>query len=326
MSASSPVERFASRFNEIADSIERVVKGKRDVVELALTCLLAEGHLLIEDVPGVGKTTLARCLAAAIGGRLQRIQFTPDLLPSDVVGVSIFHPDTSGFYFHPGPVFANIVLGDEINRASPKTQSALLEVMEERTVTVDGQSRQVPKPFMVIATQNPIEMGGTYPLPEAQLDRFLMRISVGYPGHSDEVAVMRSASATRSLVDTVPWAAAEPEEIAAMVEHATTITAGDAVYDYVASLVASTRDEPDLRLGASPRASVALIRAARVGAAATGRGYIVPADVKALAVPVLAHRLLLTPEAELRGRTCAEVVEALLATVPVPQPAAALGV
>ncbi len=186
----TPAE-FAGRFTHIADSIERVIRGKRDVIELALVCLLAEGHLLIEDVPGVGKTTLARCLSAAIGGRLQRIQFTPDLLPSDVVGVSIFHPDTQTFQFHPGPVFANIVLGDEINRASPKTQSALLEVMEERTVTVDGHSRVVPRPFMVIATQNPIEMGGTYPLPEAQLDRFLMRVSVGYPDRAAEVTVMR---------------------------------------------------------------------------------------------------------------------------------------
>jgi MoxR-like ATPase len=320
-----PADEFARRFAAIADSIERVVQGKREVVELALTCLLAEGHLLIEDVPGVGKTTLARCLAAAIGGRLQRIQFTPDLLPSDVVGVSIFHPETSTFQFHPGPVFANVVLGDEINRASPKTQSALLEVMEERTVTVDGYSRMVPRPFMVIATQNPIEMGGTYPLPEAQLDRFLMRLSVGYPDHVDEVLVIRAASGTRSLVDTLPWAVAGPAEIATMVEYATAIHVADPLYDYVANLVASTRGEPDLRLGASPRASVALVRAARVRAAASGREYVVPADVKALAVPVLAHRLLLTADAELRGHTSAAVVVALLSMVPVPQPAAPVG-
>jgi MoxR-like ATPase len=312
-------DAFGARFTAIVDSVERVIRGKREVVELAMTCLLAEGHLLIEDVPGVGKTTLARSLAATIGGRLQRIQFTPDLLPSDVVGVSIFHPATEAFQFHPGPVFGNIVLGDEINRASPKTQSALLEVMEERRVTVDGQAHPVPRPFMVIATQNPIEMGGTYPLPEAQLDRFLMRVAVGYPDHKAEVTVLLDTH-RESLVDTLPWSTATPTAIASMVEYASELHVAEALYDYVVALVAATRTAEGVRLGASPRASVALLRATRVRAAAQGRGYAVPSDVKALAVPVLAHRILLTPEAELRGRTAAEVVSDLLSTVPVPAP------
>jgi MoxR-like ATPase len=315
---------FSARFAALADSVERVIRGKREVVELALICLLAEGHLLIQDVPGVGKTTLARSLAAAIGGRLQRIQFTPDLLPSDVVGVSIYHPGTAAFQFHPGPVFGNIVLGDEINRASPKTQSALLEVMEERRVTVDGRAHPVPRPFMVIATQNPVEMGGTYPLPEAQLDRFLMRLAVGYPDHAAEVSVLRGAKAD-SLVDSLSWPAVPPSDVAAMVAYADQIHVAAPLYDYVVNLVAATRIADDARLGGSPRASVALLRAIRARAAADGRAYVVPADVKALAVPVLAHRLILTPEAELRGRTGVDVVEQALSTVavPVPEPAGA---
>jgi MoxR-like ATPase len=315
----TPTQDFAARFAALAQSVERVIRGKPEVVRLALTCLLAEGHLLIEDVPGTGKTTLARCLAAALGGRLQRIQFTPDLLPSDVIGVSVYHPTSGTFQFHPGPVFGNIVLGDEINRASPKTQSALLEVMAERRVTVDGQSHPVPPPFMVIATQNPIEMNGTYPLPEAQLDRFLMRLAVGYPDHAAELAVLRGVR-TDKLMDTLPWLPVSAAEIADMVALADTIRVADPLYDYVVRLVAATRDAADLKLGASPRASVALLRAVRVRAAAHERDYVLPADVKALAVPVLAHRLLLTPEAEMAGRTGADVVTELLATVPVPQP------
>jgi MoxR-like ATPase len=312
-------EVFAITFRTIADRVERVIRGKREVIELALLCLLAEGHLLIEDVPGVGKTTLARALAATIGGRLQRVQFTPDLLPSDVIGVSIYHPGSEEFQFHPGPVFANIVLGDEINRASPKTQSALLEVMEERRVTVDGQSHPVPRPFMVIATQNPIEMGGTYPLPEAQLDRFLMRVEVGYPDHAAEVSVLVD-NRSESLVDLLPWALASPEEIAALVRCASEVHVAEQLFDYMVRLVAATRSAEGVRLGASPRASVALLRAVRVRAAAHERGYAVPDDVKAVAMPVLAHRILMTPDAELRGRGTADVIADLLATVPAPQP------
>ncbi|GIH18854.1 AAA family ATPase [Rugosimonospora africana] len=314
-------EYFATRFTEIADNIERVIRGKRDIIELALTCLLAEGHLLIEDVPGVGKTMLARSLAASIDGRLQRIQFTPDLLPSDVTGVSIYNPANGAFQFHPGPVFANILHGDEINRASPKTQSALLEVMEERRVTVDGRPQPVPRPFMVIATQNPIDMSGTYPLPEAQLDRFLMRLSVGYPDHASEVSVlMGTATGSGSLVEGLS-AVSAAAEIGQLIAFASNIYVAPSLYDYIVELVAATRVAAGVRLGASPRASVALLRAARARAVADSRGYVTPADVKALAVPVLSHRIVLTPEAELRGRTAAEVVEETMAGVPVPQTA-----
>nr|WP_228561667.1 MoxR family ATPase [Catenulispora rubra] len=326
-SAVSPMSGtdFALRFTSMADSVERVIRGKREVVERALTCLLAGGHLLVEDVPGVGKTTLARCLAAVIGGRLQRVQFTPDLLPSDVVGVSIFHPGERVFQFHPGPVFANIVLGDEINRASPKTQSALLEVMEEHTVTVDGVSRPVPRPFMVIATQNPIELAGTYPLPEAQLDRFLMRVAVGYPDHAAEVAVVRGAS-SESLLETLSWPETSAADVAAMTAYAAGIHVADALYDYAVHLVSATRSRPELRLGASARASLALVRTARIRAAVRGRQYVVPDDFKALAEPVLAHRLVLTPEAEQSERTVGDIVESVLSSVPVPRTAAPVGV
>jgi MoxR-like ATPase len=310
-------DTFSAVFHRVADHVERVVRGKRAVVELALTCLFAEGHLLVEDVPGVGKTTLARCLAAAIGGELQRVQFTADLLPSDLLGVSVFHPASGAFEFHPGPVFGNVVLGDEINRASPKTQSALLEVMEESRVTVDGTSHPVPRPFMVLATQNPVEMGGTYPLPEAQLDRFMMRVSIGYPDHAAEIAVLRGGPAD-VLVHRLPWDPLGPARVAMMIEYAAGLDVAPAVYDYVVGLVTATRSHPDLGLGASPRAGVALLRASRVAAAAAGRDFVVPGDVKALAPPVLAHRLATTPEAELRGVSAAAVVAEVLAAVPVP--------
>ncbi|MCD7440531.1 MoxR family ATPase [Streptomyces lincolnensis] len=305
---------LAPRFHALADNIERVLKGKRDTIELALTCLFAEGHLLIEDVPGTGKTTLARCLAASIEADFARVQFTPDLLPSDITGVTVYRQNTGTFEFLPGPVFANVVLGDEINRASPKTQSALLEVMEERRVTADGTTHPVPRPFMVLATQNSVDMGGTYPLPEAQLDRFLMRITVGYPDHSDEVAVLKGAGTDLTPESLTPVTTAE--EIAESTAAAAEVQVADALYDYIVRVVAATRDLPDVRLGASPRGSVALLRAVRVRAASQSRPYAFPEDVKALAGPVLAHRLILTPEAELRGRTGMDVVEEVLATVP----------
>ncbi|MCF1594877.1 AAA family ATPase [Streptomyces muensis] len=305
--------RLAKCFHALADNVGRVVKGKRDTIELALTCLFSEGHLLIEDVPGTGKTTLARCLAASIEADFARVQFTPDLLPSDITGVTVYRQNTGVFEFLPGPVFANIVLGDEINRASPKTQSALLEVMEERRVTADGTTHPVPRPFMVLATQNSVDMGGTYPLPEAQLDRFLMRITVGYPDHASEVAVLKGAGTDATPESLTPVTTAK--EIAEFIGAAAEVQVADALYDYVVRVVAATRALPDVRLGASPRGSVALLRAVRVRAASQSRPYAFPEDVKALAGPVLAHRLILTPEAELSGRSGTDLIEEVLATV-----------
>ncbi|SDO05020.1 MoxR-like ATPase [Streptomyces sp. cf386] len=309
--------RFAESFHALADNIERVVKGKRDIVELALTCLFSEGHLLIEDVPGTGKTTLARCLAASIEADFARVQFTPDLLPSDITGVTVYRQNTEVFEFLPGPVFAHIVLGDEINRASPRTQSALLEVMEERHVTADGTTHPVPRPFMVLATQNSVDMGGTYPLPEAQLDRFLMRITVGYPDHASEVAVLKDLKEAGADPQSLTPVATAQEVAELIALAAAEVQVADALYDYLVRVVAATRALPDVRLGASPRGSVALLRAVRVRAASRARPYAFPEDVKALAGPVLAHRLILTPEAELSGRTGADVIEEVLTTVPV---------
>jgi MoxR-like ATPase len=311
--------RFARLFGALVGNIERVIRGKRENVELAMLCLLSEGHLLLEDVPGVGKTTLARTVAASVDAQWTRIQFTPDLLPSDVTGVSIFNQASSKFEFHPGPIFANIVVADEINRGSPKTQSALLEVMEERRVTVDGHPQPVPRPFMVIATQNPVDMDGTYPLPEAQLDRFLMKISMGYPDHASEVAVL-AGMPTGPMVDQLAKVAGR-DDVKNMIDFAGRIHVAPPLYDYVVHLVATTRQHPDIRLGASPRASLALLRAVRVRAAAAGRSFVVPEDIKALATHVIAHRLMLTPEAELRGRTPADLVAEALGRVPVPQAA-----
>ena len=311
------VARWCAR---LAGNVSRVIQGKRDVIDLALVCLLSEGHLLIEDVPGVGKTMLARCLSASIDGKLQRVQFTPDLLPSDITGVTIYNQGAGQFQFHPGPVFGNIVHGDEINRASPKTQAALLEVMEERRVTVDGRPYAVPRPFMVIATQNPIDMDGTYPLPEAQLDRFLMKIVVGYPDHAAEVAVLVGGYAA-AAVETLP-AVTTAQEVSVMIQVAAQVHVAPPLYDYLVQVTAATRTAPGVRLGASPRAGLALLRTVRARAASAGRGYAVPDDVKALAVSVLAHRLVITPEAELAGRTGPDVVREVLASVPVPQPRA----
>jgi len=309
------IEWFTNAFHTLGDNIEKVIRGKRPVIDLAVVCMCAEGHLLLEDVPGVGKTSLARAMAGSIAGSWKRIQFTPDLLPSDVTGVSIFNQKLNEFEFKPGAVFANLVVGDEINRASPKTQSALLEVMEERRVTVDGSAHPVPRPFMVIATQNPIEMDGTYRLPEAQLDRFLIRARLGYPDHDAGVDVLRTHKGANPIDGLQPVMSLN--EMQDMVAVAEEVHVDEAVQDYIVKLTEATRSDGDTRLGASPRATIGLMRAGCAKAASERRDFVTPEDIKALAEPVLAHRLLLTPEAELHGRTSQQVVERAVASVPI---------
>lgn len=309
---------LAAATDRIRTSVESVIEGKPEAIRLSLTVLLAEGHLLIEDVPGVGKTMLAKALAASIDCSVRRIQFTPDLLPSDITGVSVFDQQRKDFEFKPGAVFAQIVLGDEINRASPKTQSALLESMEERQVTVDGSSYDLPCPFMVIATQNPLEMEGTYPLPEAQRDRFMARISVGYPSPEAELKMLDVHGAVSPLDDLRPVAHAH--EIAKLVEAVRMVHVADVVRRYAVDLVGATRDHPDLRLGASPRATLHLLRAARAAAALAGRNFVLPDDVQELLVPVLAHRLLPTAQAQLNRRTSEQVINEIVRHTPLPGP------
>jgi MoxR-like ATPase len=300
----------------IRAAVETVIEGKPDVVRLALTVLLAEGHLLIEDVPGVGKTMLAKSLARALDCTVRRIQFTPDLLPSDVTGVSVYNQESREFEFKPGAIFANIVLGDEINRASPKTQSALLECMEERQVTVDGTTYELAAPFMVVATQNPIEMEGTYPLPEAQRDRFMVRVSMGYPDSQAELAMIDSHSAGAPLEDLQP--VADAQEIAGLIDVVKRVHLAESVRRYAIALVTATRTSPDLRLGASPRATLHLLRAARASAALDDRDYVLPDDVQRLAVSVLAHRLLLTAEAQIARRSAGQIVSDVVSRTPLP--------
>jgi MoxR-like ATPase len=314
----SSFDTLATVTDRISDNVERVIEGKPDVVRTALTVLLAEGHLLIEDVPGVGKTMLSKALARSIDCTVKRIQFTPDLLPSDVTGVSIYNRDTREFEFRPGGVFANIVVGDEINRASPKTQSALLECMEERQVTVDGTTYELEAPFMVIATQNPIEMEGTYPLPEAQRDRFMARVSMGYPVARSELAMLDSHSAANPLDDLDP--VTDAVEVAKLVDTVRTVHVSDAVKHYAIAITSATRRSPELRLGASPRASLHLVRAARAHAALDAREYVIPDDLQQLAAPVLAHRLITGIEAQMAGRGAEQVIELILRATPVPEP------
>ncbi|NYI89839.1 MoxR-like ATPase [Amycolatopsis endophytica] len=300
----------------IANNVQQVIRGKPELVRLAVAAMLAEGHLLIEDVPGLGKTTLARCLARSIGGQWSRIQFTPDLLPGDITGVNVFHQKDEEFGFHQGAVFANIVVADEINRGTPKTQSALLEVMSERRVTVDGVAHEVPRPFLVVATQNPIEMEGTYRLPEAQLDRFLMRLSVGYPDVASEVLVIMSecAGVTADELPTV----VDIGVLRQAIEDVRRSHLDRAVVDYAARLAAATREHAAVRYGASPRGSIALVRTAQALAATQGRAFVTPDDVKDVAVPVLSHRLILTTDAELNGRRTAEIVDEVTSATPAP--------
>src|SRR5262245_24615167 len=298
-------------------NIERVIEGKSDVITTTLVVLLSEGHLLIEDVPGVGKTQLSKALARSIDCSVRRIQFTPDLLPSDVTGVSVFNQNTREFEFRPGGVFANIVVGDEINRASPKTQSALLECMEERQVTVDGRTYTLSPPFMVIATQNPIEMEGTYPLPEAQRDRFTARISMGYPSAEAELAMLDSHGSSSPLDTLEP--VAQAEDIIELIAAVRTVHVAEALKQYVIRLVAATRASPELRLGASPRATLHLLRAGRARAALDGRDFVIPDDMQALALPVLAHRLLPSAEAVVTQQPPERVLAAIVEHLPLPQ-------
>jgi len=314
--ASADLETVVDVAGQMQRSIEAVIDGKTSVVRTALAVLLAEGHLLIEDVPGVGKTMLAKALARSMDADARRIQFTPDLLPSDITGVSIFNQDTREFEFKPGAVFANIVVGDEINRASPKTQSALLECMEERQVTNDGVRYELTAPFMVIATQNPIEMEGTYPLPEAQRDRFTARVSMGYPSAAAELDMVERHGSGSPLDDLEPVTAAPT--VAKLVDVVREVYVSEQIRRYVIALVTATRRSPDLRLGASPRATLHLIRTARAIAALDGRDFVIPDDVQSLAVPVLAHRLLLGPESHVAGRDAADVVTDLVNRVPIP--------
>ncbi len=312
----SPSPTFAQLFDAITDNIGSVVHGKRDAIDLAVMCLLSEGHLLIEDVPGVGKTSLAKALAASIDCTWKRVQFTPDLLPADLVGVSVFQRATESFVFQPGPMFANIVLADEINRASPKTQSALLEAMEERQVSADGVSHPLPNPFMVAATQNPVEQEGTYRLPESQLDRFLMRLSLGYPGRAAELQILDSNGAADALHSLRPVITAS--EMVRMCQAVRTVHIADPLKGYMVDLAETSRSHPGLLLGLSPRATLQLARATRAHAAAKGRDYAIPDDVKAVSVPVLAHRMVLRPDAGARGLTAEAVIQDLFNAVRVP--------
>ena len=301
---------------EIVDNVSKVIVGKQPVIKQALAAVIAKGHILIEDVPGVGKTMLAKSISSSIGCSFKRIQFTPDLLPSDIVGVSIYNQSTREFQFRPGPVMAQIVLVDEINRATPKTQSALLEAMEELQVSVDGVTRPLEQPFIVMATQNPIEYEGTFPLPEAQLDRFLMRISLGYPSFTDELSVIEQQEKTHPIDELE--AVASPEDVIKLQKAAQNVYVDTAVREYIVGLIEATRNHEDVFLGASPRASLGMFRAVRGMAILRDRDYAIPDDVKELAYAVLAHRLILSPAARMRGLHTEQVIDGLLESVAVP--------
>ena len=310
-------EQGTAAFALLQNEVEKVIRGKSAQIRLALSCLAAEGHLLIEDKPGTGKTSLAKAMATAIGGTVRRVQFTPDLLPSDITGVSVFNPVQGEFRFREGPAFTNVLVADEINRASPKTQAALLEVMEERQITSDGVSRPVPSPFMVVATQNPLDFQGTYPLPEVQLDRFAMKMSLGYAPREAELEVMLRVESSTPEVEASPvLQVGEFQLVTAAVHH---VAVTGPIRTYVADLVEATRGHRDLRLGVSTRGTLILLQLAQAFALANGRGFVTPDDIKTLAVPALSHRVAVTPEAEIDGITGASVIDLLLGQVPVPR-------
>ncbi len=307
------ISEVAQRLRE---NIQRVIVGKDEVINLTLAVVLCEGHMLLEDVPGIGKTTLARTLATSLGCTFRRIQFTPDLLPSDVTGISWFNQKAQEFEFRPGPVMSQVLLADEINRATPRTQSALLEAMQERQVTVDGVTRPLARPFLVMATQNPIELEGTFPLPEAQIDRFLMRIALGYPEETEENAILERFRVDDPQDDLA--AVTDPEEILKLLAERRRVRVAEAVREYIVRVTRATRNNADIELGASPRATLSLYQASQAWAAIHGRDYVLPDDVKQMAPHVLTHRLMLSPQAQLRGRRMEELVADIVEVVPVP--------
>jgi MoxR-like ATPase len=305
------VQEFVSK---VIENVEKVIIGKRDVIELLMVSLLCEGHVLIEDIPGVGKTMLARSMAISLGGMFKRLQCTPDLLPNDVIGVSVYNQQTGQFEFRSGPIFVNVLLADEINRATPRTQSALLEAMQEQQVSADGVTRSLPRPFLVMATQNPIEYEGTFPLPEAQIDRFLMRLSVGYPSTDDEKYLLTHLQREHPIMRLQP--VVEGEQLIALQRQVWETHVDDTLKDYIVRLVSATRSHPDLVLGASPRASLALFKTAQAFAAVRGRDHIIPDDIKYLIPATMAHRLIIRPESELRGRTPQAILNDIVKSTP----------
>jgi MoxR-like ATPase len=317
VTTSPTIDETAAACDRILDALETVVVGKRAELQLILGGLLAGGHVLLEDVPGLGKTLIARSLAQVTGLSVGRVQFTPDLMPADVTGSLLYDQSKADFHFRPGPIFNNVVLGDEINRAPPKTQAALLEAMQERQVTVDGVSHALPAPFIVIATQNPIEFEGTYPLPEAQIDRFMLRTSIGYPSESDDAEIIQRRLNRRTDQITLD-AVADEQSVRALQAALEDVVVGEPVVNYCVSLVHATRSSPDVHAGASPRGVEALVKLARARAAMSRRGYVIPDDVKAIAVPALAHRIVLRPELWIRGAETTSVVSECLASVPTP--------